>query len=57
MYLNNDDMKKREIIFGAILCFAGGAIDGYSYVMRGGYWLLLRAKLAYEKIYNMDKFR
>lgn len=29
-------MKKRDIIFGALLCFAGGAIDGYSYVMRGG---------------------
>ncbi len=30
------DMKKRDIIFGALLCFVGGAIDGYSYVMRGG---------------------
>ncbi len=29
-------MKKRDVIFGASLCFAGGAIDGYSYVMRGG---------------------
>ena len=29
-------MQKRNILFGAVLCFAGGAIDGYSYVMRGG---------------------
>ena len=29
-------MKKRDIFLGAVLCFAGGAIDGYSYVMRGG---------------------
>jgi uncharacterized membrane protein YoaK (UPF0700 family) len=29
-------MKKRDVLLGAVLCFAGGAIDGYSYVMRGG---------------------
>ena len=28
--------KKRDVIVGAVLCFAGGSIDGYSYVMRGG---------------------
>ncbi|MBQ8233328.1 MAG: DUF1275 domain-containing protein [Lachnospiraceae bacterium] len=29
-------MKKRDVLVGALLCFAGGSIDGYSFVMRGG---------------------
>ena len=29
-------MKREDIILGALLCFAGGAMDGYSYCMQGG---------------------